>query len=78
MTKKVKKVCTTEDCGRTDIIAFGLCLACYHRARYWQGRTMKDKMRHMQNLRVRENAMSAMLGNVRPLARPKRRKAGAR
>ena len=75
MPRKPKKVCTTDDCGRTDVIALGLCVACYHRARYWDNRPMRDKMRHMKNLRIRENSMAAMLGNVRPISRAKRKAA---
>lgn len=63
---KVSKVCSM--CGDDAVIvALDLCAPCYSAGRYWQKKTLAEKLNRIDNLSKYQHRMTAFTGAGRHL-----------
>lgn len=69
-----RTTCITPECDENKY-ALDMCRKCYQRARYWNNKSLSERITFLKVIRIRANTMS-MITNVRPISSGRRRRTG--
>lgn len=74
-SKDYKGECMVPECTR-EAYCLGMCPACYQRTYYWHRKTLKEKVRRVNQIKVWESSLEMQIGAGNVVDIGKRRKTG--